>query len=344
MGVERCLRFGVAGALVAGMAAGCDGEEPGETGDESFSYPLDDLLRFNHVQAVGTHNSYHQRTEGITIKEWDYEHAPLDVQLGEQGVRQFELDIWWSGTEFLVYHVPDLDENSTCDRLAECLSAMRGWSDENPAHHPIFTLLEVKDEYESAQQAETLLAALDAEIDAVWEQGRRISPDDVQGNSASLAEAVATGGWPTLGELRGRALFVLHTDGAYTSAYTEGNTTTSGRVLFPDVHGDTGLAIAATSSINDPNDPAIGVALAAGHLVRTRTDSDGTEARENDTADRDTALASGAHFLSTDFPIPHEETGYVVEMPEGTPSRCNPVTAPDECTSPSVEDPSFIHP
>jgi hypothetical protein len=98
------------------------------------------------------------------------------------------------------------------------------------------------------------------------------------------------------------------------------------------------------SSINDPigDADAIAAALAAGHLVRTRSDSDGTEARAGDAGPRDAAIASGAHFVSTDFPVPHPDTGYVVEMPGGTPSRCNPVAAPPECTSLAIEDPAFI--
>lgn len=316
---------------------------PGDSGD-SFSYPLDDTLRFNHLQAVGTHNSYHMRTEGVELDAWDYEHAPLDEQAGVQGVRQFELDTWYDGNGgFDVFHVPSFDATSNCDTLAECLGTMRDWSDRNPAHHPLYTLLEVKDEFDAHDPAE-LLAALDAEVDASWPADRRISPDHVQGNAGSLAEAVATG-WPTLGELRGRALFVLHAGSDYLGLYTDDYTTTEGRVLFPDAYGDTTLPVAATSSMNDPFDAeGIAAALAAGHLVRTRADGDTEQARANDTADRDQALSVGAHFVSTDFPVPHDETGYVVAMPGGTPSRCNPVTAPAECTPEAVENPEFVGP
>ena len=114
--------------------------------------------------------------------------------------------------------------------------------------------------------------------------------------------------------------------------------------MFPDGHGETDLAVGAIDTLNDPVGDAelIAAALAAGHLVRTRADSDGDQARSNDTAQRDAGLASGAHFLSTDFPIPYAETGYVVAMPGGTPSRCNPILAPAECTSEAIEDPRWI--
>lgn len=323
------------------LLLGCS--SPTDTAD-SWSYPLDDVLRFDDLQAVGTHNSYHRRTEGVEIEAWDYEHAPLDEQLGDQGVRQFELDVWWDepSGDFRVFHVPLADETSTCDWLSECLGVMRGWSDAHPAHHPVATLLELKDAWRE-ESAAALLADLDATVTASWPDSRRVSPDDVQRSAATLAEGLTAEGWPTLGELRGRALFVLHAGADYRQTYTDGDTTTVGRPIFPDAHGDVTLAVGAFSSINDPQDATtIAAALAAGHLVRTRADSDGEEARADDTTDRDAALAVGAHFVSTDFPVPHPDTGYVVAMPGGTPSRCNPVTAPAECTSEAIESPEFV--
>ncbi len=331
-----------AAALSLFLALVACATEPGDSAD-AWSYPLDDVLRFDDLQAVGTHNSYHMRTEGVEIEEWDYEHAPLDVQLGAQGVRQFELDVWWDSAsgDFRVYHVPLMDETTTCAWLSECLQTMRGWSDENPAHHPILTLLELKDGWRE-DGAATLLTDLDAVVAAAWPDERRVSPDDVQRGEASLAAGLATEGWPTLGELRGRALFVLHAGSDFRQTYTEGDTTTAGRPIFPDAGGDLALSVGAFSSMNDPHDEAIAAVLAAGHLVRTRADSDGDQARAGDTTDRDAGLAVGAHFVSTDFPVPHPDTGYVVTMPGGTPSRCNPVGAPAECTSEAIEDPAFI--
>ena len=309
----------------------------------AWSYPHDDVLRVNHGQSVGTHNSYHLRTPGVEADPWDYSHAPLDEQLGEQGVRQFELDIWFDADlgDFAVYHIPLVDAETTCSLLSECLGVMRAWSDANPAHHPFLTLMEVKDDY-SEETVMPLLAALDATIQADFPPEARISPDDIQRDHESVAAGLTAEGWPTLGETRGKAIFVLHTGDEFRLAYTDGDRSTAGLAIFPDAHGNLGLAVGAVSSINDPQSEAIPAALAAGHLVRTRADSDGTEARANDTRPRDVALASGAHFVSTDFPVPHEETGYVVEMPGGTPSRCNPVTAPPECSAEALEDPAFI--
>jgi hypothetical protein len=308
------------------------------------SYPLDDVLTFADLQALGTHNSYHLRTEGVDRPEWDYDHAPLDGQLGEQGVRQFELDLSWVDDHFEVFHVGILDENTTCRLLADCLATMKRWSDANPGHHPLFTLLEMKDDPDRVDLTAAVWG-LEAELARVWPRERLVVPDDVQRGAASLREGLAQGGWPTLGALRGKALFVLHAGGGWSDAYFDGERSSAGRLLFPDVD-DLDHPLAAVHTYNDPVGDAsrIADAVAAGHLVRTRTDSDGNEARANDTRVRDAALASGAHFVSTDFPIPHPDTGYVVRIPGGTPSRCNPLRAPSVCTSEAIEAPQQLGP
>ena len=57
------------------------------------------------------------------------------------------------------------------------------------------------------------------------------------------------------------------------------------------------------------------------------------QARAGDTSQRDAALASGAHYVSTDYVWPDERfgTGYVVDLPGDTAARCNPVSAPRRC-------------
>ncbi|HEV3137308.1 MAG TPA: Ca2+-dependent phosphoinositide-specific phospholipase C, partial [Pirellulales bacterium] len=76
-------------------------------------------LRINQLQFIGTHNSYHVRApskSGREVREWNYSHAPLDVQL-DRGVRSFELDLHDRDGVFEVFHVPILDEGTTCRKL-----------------------------------------------------------------------------------------------------------------------------------------------------------------------------------------------------------------------------------
>jgi hypothetical protein len=58
---------------------------------------------------------------------------------------------------------------------------------------------------------------------------------------------------------------------------------------------------------------------------------------------RDTALAGGAQFVSTDYEVPDHRFGpYQVRIPGGTPARCNPVTAPPGCRPTEVENPQLL--
>lgn len=73
-----------------------------------------------------------------------------------------------------------------------------------------------------------------------------------------------------------------------------------------------------------------------GFLVRTRADIPVVEARSGDTTRRDAALASGAQYVSTDYPEPSPfEAAYRVALPcaDGRPARCNPVSAPAACSN-----------
>jgi len=71
----------------------------------------------------------------------------------------------------------------------------------------------------------------------------------------------------------------------------------------------------------------------AGFLVRTRADANTREARANDGVPRDTALAGGAQYVSTDYlwPDPRLAGGYHVALPGGVFARCNPVRRPKGC-------------
>ena len=69
-----------------------------------------------------------------------------------------------------------------------------------------------------------------------------------------------------------------------------------------------------------------------GYMVRTRADADTVQARTGDTTQREAALDSGAHYVSTDYPVPNPDfSDYHVEIPGGKIARCNPVNAEASC-------------
>ena len=182
-------------------------------------YPMDDVLRLNHLQAKGTHNSYHVET--LPIPAWQYTHAPLDQQLESQGVRKVELDVYYNfvADRFEVLHVLIFDAGTTCRVFRDCMELIRGWSDGHPGHHPLFIQIEPKDQVRGPS-AEEYLTLLEEEITVTWPVDRIITPDSVQGSWSSLSEALEQEGWPTLGEVRGNVLFYLDNGDEFRDAYT----------------------------------------------------------------------------------------------------------------------------
>jgi Phosphoinositide phospholipase C, Ca2+-dependent len=324
------------------ILSGCSGEtgitkNPPPDVPPKFDYPLDDTLRMNHIQAKSTHNSYHIETANNTVTDWMYTHAPLDVQLGKQGVRQVELDIRFNASlEILeVYHLPILDEQTTCRKFTDCLQVLKTWSDAHRAHHALVVQIEMKDTV-TADTAETYFAELHKEIRSVWPEERLFTPDELQGDEPTLREAVAKHGWPTLGELRGQVFFMLDDEGMNRQLYTKNLTSLAGRILFVD--SDPSQPFGAVAVLNDPigEATAINEAIATNMLVRAFVD--GSQEK------MDAALNIGVHFLTTDFPAPVEGMAYYFDLQGGTPSRCNPITAPASCTSEAIEDPKFVGP
>jgi len=337
-------------AAVALPSAGCGGADDGVPEKTTppplptFPYPLDDVLRLNHVQMKGTHNSYHIEPEG-GIEDWRYTHAPLDVQLASQGVRKVELDIHYNEAEgsFDVYHIGFLDEGTTCRRFTDCLKQMKTWSDTHAAHHTIFVQIEPKDGF-IADTAEDYFKRFEAEVVSVWPKERIVTPDFVKGGAASIREAIATSGWPTLGEGRAKVLFFMDEKSEFREHYTRGGKDLDGRVMFASSDFGVERPYDAVFVLNDPiaEADAIAGALAGGFIVRTRADGDNKEALAGDTSKRDAALATGAQIISTDYPAPVAGVDYVVEIPGGAPSRCSAATAPAECSPEAIEDPKFI--
>jgi len=144
----------------------------------------DQCLRLNHVQVLGSHNSYKRYPAEDLISllntyrsGWadniSYQHRPLGEQLALLGIRQFELDVFMdpdgglfadpAGGRLIndpelavnravltqpglkVLHSQDVDYRTTCLTLITCLTQIRDWSTRNPTHLPIMVMLELKD-------------------------------------------------------------------------------------------------------------------------------------------------------------------------------------------------------
>jgi hypothetical protein len=329
-------------------------------GEATDPYPRDDVLRLNHVVAIGTHNSYHLRSPLVGhLHEYDYEQAPLEVQLDDQGVRKFELDLYWDVDLglFRVHHLNYVDAVTHCEFLYQCLEVLRDWSLAHPGHHPIFLMIEPKGIYYPLTLSDEPICDppehevchyddLDAEIRSVLAPDGGpdllITPDEVRGAHATLREAILEDGWPTLRATRGR-FFGAMLGGLDFAGYTEGRPSLEGRALF--VGSSAGRDDAAVMIIDDPEADLdeIQALSALGYVMRTRSDVL-DDAQAGEATRRDAALASGAHYLSTDYPAPEIlDNGYWAYVPGGTPSGCNPVSALGlECGPLDIENPAAL--
>ncbi len=350
-------------------------------------YPKDATLKLNDLQALGGHNSYHLRTPpefraalekllpGVT-KLWDYEHAPLDQQFTNDGVRQIELDVHldpdgryatrhamplaqlpadapaeMKQPGLKVFHVQELDFASNCLTFVACLQTVKQWSDANPGHAPIMILVEAKEDKLPDIMSFTQpvpfdaagLGQIDTEIRSVFNDSQLITPDQVRGSYKTLEEAVLADNWPTLGQSRGKLMFTLD-NGDKRQLYAEGHPSLQGRVMFTDA--EPGEPEAAFVERNDAKEKQAEITdlVKKGYVVRTRSDGDTKEARENDMSSAQAALASGAQWISTDYAVvdPTVSATFVVAIPGGTPARCNPVTAPAGCESTDIENPKAL--
>jgi hypothetical protein len=328
--------------------------------------PAEPPLRLNDLSTIGTHNSYKlpmpartmarlRRDAPAMAAALDYGHRPLAEQL-DAGARQLEIDVNYDpagghyarGSSdprllrpgFKVLHIAGIDNSSSCVLLAECLRIVRRWSDAHPRHVPILLMFNAKDEQNARRGGVDALPfdaaawdALDAEIRGVMGPAKLVTPDDVQGRYPTLRDAVLAGNWPTLAASRGRFLFALDEGPGKVAAYRGARRSLEGRVFF--VNTDERSPAAAYLTLNDPlrDGERIRRDVAAGFLVRTRADAETREARANDTRRRDAALASGAHYVSTDYlwPDPRFSGGYRVTLPGGGAARCNPVRRPAGC-------------
>ena len=338
-------------ALVVGACSSADDDEP-----EDASAPS---LRFDQIQVLGTHNSYHQRIDDDVFglleafdadlaASIDYEHPPLTEQLADLGARQLELDVFAdpdgglfadrhigtllgrpveSGVAeldepgFKVLHVQEIDYESSCVTFVACLEEVEAWSASEPDHLPVVILVEVKDDPIPDPAAVGFVTphVITADDLAALDEEIRSVVDDDGVFAASEHEHE----WPSVDDLRGQLVFALDNENHVRDLY-------GGDLLFVSGGG-------AFLKLNDPVADAerIRSAVEDGILVRTRADADTRQARSGDTAMRDAALASGAQLISSDYLRADERLGdYSVQLPDGAVARCNPVSAPPGCVAP----------
>lgn len=104
------------------------------------------------------------------------------------------------------------DAASSCERLVTCLAQIRDWSDARSLM-PLFNTREDTDteHYKVVPRFdEKAFDALDRQVLSVIPHLKLILPDDVQGRSPTLRDAVLAGNGPSLAAARGKVFFALY--------------------------------------------------------------------------------------------------------------------------------------
>ena len=338
---------------------------------------MDAHLRLDQIQVVGTAESYKQRPSAALrrlirmggkadAEALDFGQPSLTAQL-DSDVRALSFDVAYDPNGglfrnpaaasmamellddnyvgamrrpgFKTIHVLDVDYNSSCLALADCLKQVADWSRAHPRHLPIVITLHTNDARTPMPGATRPLAgdaaaldALDSEIRAAFTPDRLITPDQVQGTYPTLREAVLAHNWPLLAASRGKVLFVLDDGPKKILAYQGLRKSLEGRALF--VASDETSPVAAFLSLPDPQKDGARIARAvqAGFMVITRADAQTREARENSMLRRDAAFASGAQVVQTNFAAADPAIGpYRVSLADNPGAMCGATLAPERC-------------
>ena len=298
-----------------------------------------------------------------TAQGLEYEHVPLEKQL-DMGLRNLELDVFHDpqggrytqpkGIEIIkkggnpnftfdlenkltlpglkMFHVQDLDFQSHYLVFAEALQALKKWSNAHPDHHPIFILVNAKDDpipntVRPLPFTATALDSIDLEIRTHLGLEKLIIPDQVKGSFASLEIGALNGNWPALDQAKGKFLFVLDESEEKIRTYLTKKPGLANAVFF--VNLKEGNPEAGFRIINDPvkNEAYIQELVQKGYMIRTRSDSGTEEARNEDYTQFEKAKSSGAQVISTDYYLPSKlfKSTYKVSFEGNKFERANPV-------------------
>jgi hypothetical protein len=144
----------------------------------------DSRLPLNHIQVIGSHNSYKQaihpllfkllkQRDSVNMSRIDYSHVSITDQL-DLGLLNLEIDVYadaqggryahpkgleWAPGQpgfdpqgvmnkpgFKIFHIQDIDFRSHCLTFQQCLLDLKKWSDAHPGHNPIFITMNAKDD------------------------------------------------------------------------------------------------------------------------------------------------------------------------------------------------------
>lgn len=271
----------------------------------------------------------------------DYGHVSLSEQFDHYNVRGLELDLYYDpkgghyrkrrlnffipglkqridNSEmrkpgFKMLHIADVDYETHYFTFVSALKEVKEWSDDHPNHIPIFINVEPKNDspgdhsrtlrllgFRRALRFDSVaFELLDKEIFSVFLDSSQVfKPSDLRGDYFSVFDRLSKEGWPTLNECLGKVIFII--DGDRDNQYQNSLEAGNDRPMF--VYSKPGSSSTAFVKRNDPVDHEEEIDdLSEMYIVRTRTDVETIQARDNDYSLFESAMKSNAQILSTDF-------------------------------------------
>lgn len=241
-----------------------------------------------------------------------------------------------------VLHIKDVDYETNYYTFRQALLAIKNWSEEHPKHLPLFINIESKEDspgdvsgllrflgFKRAIRFDNAASdSIDAEIRSVFgtELNGVLTPDIVRGDFNTLNEMAVSHSWPMLDECRGKVIFIM--EGAAVDNYLLHHPSLKGRAMF--IYSEPGRAEAAFVKRNDAtrDKDQIKELVNQGYIIRTRSDAETWQARNNDYTDMNNAFESGAQIISTDFYRPDTRfSPFQVKFSDGAVGRKNPINS-----------------
>ncbi len=328
-GSESMPSAGDAGPAKAENTAPEDAAVPLVADDAGRSGP-----RYNEVQQKSVHNAYDHDEPFFDQIVFHRAHS---VEIDINNTKRLRASL--TG-DWYVYHIdaPALN-NTSCDKLSDCLQVLRAYGDAFPDHEVVTVLVDLKSPFDAAHGIDALDAAFARELGSAV-----FTPADLAAacpGAKTLREAV-TGScaFPRLSSMRGKFVFVL----------TGGNACKPGGQL--DTYGRGMFARKGFVAPGIDDACPFPAYAAVGHSIFFNMDKDHLEhARAVRNAglvgrvyyggltgglDQPTfaaALAAGTHLLATDNVNYQQDPWTITHGPKGYPFKCEGST----CEAPLEE-------
>lgn len=169
---------------------------------------------YNLLMMKASHNSYERDESILEQLNWD----PEENYQG--GCRNIELDIWRHSNQWEGLFTVDHDSGNAGKNLSDYLNIFSAWHNSNPDHDVISVMLDIK-------SANGNYELFPGEID--WylkkyflDRKYLFTPGDILIDGMDLVESIQERKeWPSLGELKGKFMFILSGNETWKSYYAE---------------------------------------------------------------------------------------------------------------------------